>query len=143
MALTGCIGTTDPAVELGAEVWINQTLVIDIPHVTADTAFSCPLDDTEASHSLRIVLKNKLPHHTKIDSQGNILQDARLLVKDIAFDEIPLGQVFFAQTVYAHDFNSTRDKILDEFSGEMGCNGTVTLEFTTPFYLWLLENIQR
>ena len=45
------------------------------------------------------------------------------------------------QAVYTHDFNGTQPEIEDTFFGEMGCNGTVSLRFTTPIYLWLLENM--
>ena len=43
--------------------------------------------------------------------------------------------------IYRHDYNGTTDPFDDEFYGEMGCNGTVSLKFTTPIYLWLLENL--
>jgi len=42
---------------------------------------------------------------------------------------------------YQHDFNGTGNPTIDKFYGEMGCNGTVSLKFTTPIYLWLLENM--
>jgi hypothetical protein len=38
------------------------------------------------------------------------------------------------------DFNPPK-LIKDKFYGSMGCNGTITFEFNTPFYLWLLENM--
>jgi len=140
--ITGTIGTTDGSAELGAEIWSDQTLVLDVPHITADVQFSYEIDDNDnCKHSLKIVLKNKLPVHTQIDSQGNILQDARLTVQNIAFDEIELGQVFIDKAVYTHNFNGTQDEVQDRFYGEMGCNGTVQLDFTTPIYLWLLENM--
>jgi hypothetical protein len=45
------------------------------------------------------------------------------------------------QAVYTHDFNGTQQEIQDEFYSEMGCNGTVSLKFSTPIYLWLLEHM--
>jgi len=42
---------------------------------------------------------------------------------------------------YCHDFNGTQPAVVDRFHGSLGCNGTVTLKFTTPIYLWLLENM--
>lgn len=140
-AITGVIGTTDSVASLGAEVWIDQTLVIDIAHIDQDTKFSCKVEDDEGLHCLKIVLKNKKPEHTKIDEHGNILQDARLVIKEIAFDEIVLGQTFIDRTVYTHNFNGTQQEATERFYGEMGCNGTVSLEFTSPFYLWLLEHM--
>lgn len=139
--INGCIGTTDASAELGAEVWVDQTLVIDVPHVTEDIDFSQVIDDDGLGHCLKIVLKNKLQSHTKIDEQGNIIQDARLIVKNISFDEIQLEQVFVDQAVYTHNFNGTQAEVQEKFYGEMGCNGTVTLQFDAPVYIWLLENI--
>lgn len=140
--ITGCIGTTDASAELGVEVWVNNTLVVDILHVTENTAFSHDIDDDiPGVNCLKILLKNKQTKHTVVDDQGNITKDARITVKDIAFDEIDLGQVFIDQAVYTHNFNGTQDEIQDRFYGEMGCNGTVTLEFESPVFIWLLENM--
>ncbi len=139
--INGCIGTTDASAELGAEVWVDQTLVVDVPHVTGDIDFSQVIDDDGLGHCLKIVLKNKLQSHTKIDEQGNIIQDARLIVKNISFDEIQLEQVFVDQAVYTHNFNGTQAEVQEKFYGEMGCNGTVTLQFDAPVYIWLLENM--
>jgi hypothetical protein len=50
--------------------------------------------------------------------------------------------MFSEQAEYHHDCNGTAQQvILDKFYREMGCNGTVSLKFTTPVYLWLLENM--
>jgi hypothetical protein len=45
------------------------------------------------------------------------------------------------QLVYEHNANGTGPLVQDKFYGEMGCNGTVTLEFSSPTYLWLLEQM--
>ena len=97
--------------------------------------------EDEADHELRFVMKNKTVAHTQIDLSGNIVTDARLTISDVAFDEIKLGQMFIDQTQYTHDFNGSQPEITDRFYGEMGCNGTVSLQFTTPIYLWLLEHM--
>ena len=86
-------------------------------------------------------MKHKTTEHTKIDEQGNIITDACLTVSNLAFDEIELKQIFINQAVYTHDFNGTQTEIQDKFYGNMGCNGTVTLKFATPIYLWLLEHM--
>jgi len=49
--------------------------------------------------------------------------------------------VFLDRAVYVHDFNGTGKFVNKQFFGEMGCNGTVELKFSSPFYLWLLENM--
>jgi len=87
------------------------------------------------------VLKNKTAEHTQVDDHGNIITDARLLITDLAFDEIKLGHMLVEQAVYTHNFNGTGATIQDKFYGELGCNGTVSLKFSTPMYLWLLEHM--
>jgi hypothetical protein len=86
-------------------------------------------------------MKNKIQEHTVVDSDGNIISDAMLTIANITFDDIKLGHLFTEQAVYHHDFNGTQDPIKDKFFGDMGCNGYVSLRFTTPIYLWLLENM--
>ena len=95
----------------------------------------------DGEHTLKLILKNKTAAHTKIDEQGNILSDATLAISNLAFDEIKLGHMVTKLATYDHDFNGTKAPVQDQFYGEMGCNGTVSLGFTTPIYLWLLENM--
>lgn len=99
------------------------------------------LADDDAEHVLVFELSGKTAEHTKIDQSGAILQDTTVSVQDLAFDEIRLGQLFYEKAIYEHDFNGTGNRIKEKFYGTMGCNGTVRLEFTTPIYLWLLENM--
>ena len=49
--------------------------------------------------------------------------------------------MFVEQAVYTHDFNGTSKATENKFYGELGCNGTVSLKFSTPMYLWLLEHM--
>jgi hypothetical protein len=42
---------------------------------------------------------------------------------------------------YHHDTNGSTAPVTDSFYGTMGCNGRVEMRFTTPIYLWLLENM--
>jgi hypothetical protein len=85
-------------------------------------------------------MANKMLDHTRVDSDGNIVADSRLTVSDLEFDEILLDQLFFDLATYTHSTNGLGPETQNKFYGEMGCNGTVELKFTTPVYLWLLEN---
>ena len=99
-------------------------------------------DDTDDQpHVLEFVLSGKTIEHTKITDQGEITSDVRVRIQDIAFDDIEIDQIVSELAEYNHDFNGTQPAIVDQFYGEMGCNGTVRLKFTTPIYLWLLENM--
>ena len=142
VSITFNLSTTDAMAELGFEAWIDQRKFLDLDHVKETQPVTVELDDQDdAEHELRLVLKNKTAEHTQVDEQGNIITDARLLITDVAFDEIRLGHMFFEQAVYTHDFNGTGAITQDKFYGELGCNGTVSLKFATPMYLWLLEHM--
>jgi hypothetical protein len=135
------LNTSNPSTPLGVEIWIDNNRVFDIEHLQGLYNFEHLLDDSEGERELRFVLKNKLPSHTEVDSNGNIISDSTISIKDISFDEILLGEIVTTNAVYTHAFNGTGEKTQDKFYSDMGCNGEVSLKFTTPIYLWLLENM--
>ena len=139
--ITGFIDSSDKKITLGTEVWIDNICVVNVEHVNRIVHFSHVLEEDNAEHELRIVMKYKTPDHTELDDAGTIIRDAMLSISDVKFDEIELGQVFLNKTVYTHDFNGSQPSVDDQFFGEMGCNGTVSLKFSAPTYLWLLENM--
>ena len=139
--ITGSIDSSDKKIPLGTEVWIDNICVVNVEHVDQVVCFSHELADDDGEHELRIVLKHKTEDHTDVNEAGEIVRDARLLISDVKFDEVALGYTFIKKTVYTHDFNGSGNDVQDQFFGEIGCNGTVSLKFTTPSYLWLLENM--
>ena len=139
--ISGFIDSSDKKIPLGTEVWIDNICVINVEHVNRIVHFSHVLEEDNAEHELRIVMKHKTSDHTELDSAGNIIRDAMLSISDIKFDEIALGQVLLNKAVYTHDFNGSQPPVDDKFFGDLGCNGTVSLKFTAPTYLWLLENM--
>jgi len=98
-------------------------------------------DSQEQEHTLVFEMSGKRPEHTQLDAQGEIVQDRLILISDIAFDDIMLAHVVSERAEYQHDHNGTTRITANKFFGAMGCNGQVTLRFTTPIYLWLLENM--
>ncbi len=138
--ISGFVDSSDKKIPLGTEVWVDNTCVINVEHVDRIVHFSHVLTEDDAEHELRIVMKHKTPDHTELDHAGNIIRDAMLTVSDVKFDEIALGKVFLDKSVYTHDFNGSGESVQDQFFGDMGCNGTVSLKFSTPAYLWLLEH---
>lgn len=135
------IGTTDANAKLALEIYIDDRLLWATDHVTKTTPLTFDIEEDDAEHVLRFVMTNKTDKHTTIDETGKITTDARLTVTDLAFDEIQLKQIFIEKSIYTHDFNGTKDLVNQRFYGEMGCNGTVSLAFSSPIYLWLLENM--
>lgn len=135
------ISSTNPTAVVGLEIWLDSTQIYNTEHVADPVNFVHEFADTDGEHQLQFVMKNKTPDHTTLDADGNILTDCCICISNISFDEIQLGQIFIEKAVYEHNFNGTADTVKDQFFGEMGCNGTATLAFTTPIYLWLLENM--
>ena len=127
--------------DLAVEIWIDNNKFFDSCVEPGEKHVVHDLSEDEAEHVLQIVLKNKTQDHTTLDTNGNIIADALITVKNIAFDEINIDQLFYENSAYTHDCNGTAEIAAHEFFGPMGCNGTVKLQFSTPFYIWLLEHM--
>lgn len=127
---------------LGLEIWLNDCKLFDQHSVNDTQNFEsecADLDDQPCS--LRFVLKNKQSQHTRIDSDNNIVSDSTIAITNVCFDEINIDQIVFEQAKYQHNFNGNGVETIEKFYGTLGCNGTVELTFTTPVYLWILENM--
>lgn len=117
----------------GVEIYNNQ--------ISQKVEFSSSISEEGAEHELQLVMSGKTADHTKIDEQGNILKDAMLSCCDFYVDGIDISKLFFAMATYSHNFNGNGNQVEEKFYGNLGCNGSVSFKFTTPFYLWLLENM--
>ena len=135
------IGSTDSTADLGIEVWLNDLKLLDLNHVPETLNFCHEISDADQDYVLKFQLKNKTAAHTEIDSENRIVKDACVTVTNLQFAGIPMGQVFFDMAVYEHDYNGTGTPTQEKFYGQMGCNGTVSLAFSTPIYMWLLEHM--
>ena len=123
-------------------VSIDHDVIYESVHVRDPAEIQYSLsDDDDGRHELTFELFGKLPEHTILDKDGNIVSDAMITISNIEIDKIDINQIVQFQAVYNHDFNGTQAPKEDKFYGDMGCNGQLKLKFTTPFYLWLLENM--
>ena len=128
--------------DLNLQVKLDGNIIWDgYPDLEVQTVSHDFDDDAEQDHVLEFLMHNKLPEHTVIDSTGMILQDRCIHISRMCFDDIELGHTFHEITQYYHDHNGTTDPITDQFYGTMGCNGRIEMRFSTPIYLWLLENL--
>lgn len=99
---------------------------------------------TQGPHEFKIRLENKSDRDVEKDGHGTIINDLLLNVESIEIDGIDLGQLKWE----ASEFRADHEKIIN---GEnmthlkncvnMGWNGTYSIKFDSPFYLWLLENM--
>ena len=135
------ISPSDLACPLGVEVWVDQQQIFNTEHLAATVNISHDIDENNAEHELRVVLKHKKTEHTTVDADGNITQDAVINVGSFKFGVIDVNQIVQDLAIYTHNFNGSGDTTQSKFFGSMGCNGTVSLKFTTPVWFWLLEKI--
>lgn len=135
------LASTDSTVPLGMRILLDDKTIYENFHIKDQENVEYKLSDVDAEHTLVFELFGKLPSHTKINESGEILKDALIFIKDLTIDDIDISQVMQDLAVYRHNFNGTSDTIEDVFRNAVGCNGTVSLKFTTPVYLWLLENM--
>ena len=102
--------------------------------------FQTELDTT---HELRFKLYDKIAEDTLIDSDGNILEDTLVTIDDIKFEGVKLEHGFTSNLkncYYEHDSNSHGELVRHLCLGTLGCNGDMVITFTSPIYIWLLEN---
>ena len=140
-AITFDLDSTDYTAKLAFDVLLNDTVVFATEHVAQAITVVFDVDDDDGEHELKFVLKNKTHNHTAIDEHCIIVSDAVLSIANVSMDGIKLGHMFFEQTHYYHDTNGSQRLAEHEFFGAMGCNGYVSLKFSTPLYLWLLETM--
>jgi hypothetical protein len=141
ITVTFDLTSSDYAAALGFEVLLDDVVLLSIDHVNKATPVSVDIDDDDGEHEFKFVMKHKTQEHTIVDENDNITSDAMLNIANVTFDNIKLGYLFVEQCVYHHSFNGSQAPVEDKFFGDMGCNGHVSLKFTTPIYLWLLENM--
>ena len=102
----------------------------------------CFPDEQTEGHVLEIELSGKQPEDTEIDYRGVILKDKLLEISDFILDGVDLSKIIYQHAVYTHNHNNpTKENTQQPFYGIMGCNGTVRFEFSSPTYIWLLENM--
>ena len=133
--------SSDVSVPLGMTISIDGQPVWHSNHVAEAVTWQHEVDDTPGEHRLTFEMFGKSSDHTEVDEQGNIVKDAVLTVRDIKLDDIDISEIITNKAKYHHDFNGSQPQLEDKFFSDLGCNGQVVLEFTTPIYIWMLENM--
>ena len=105
--------------------------------------FNVSLSDDEL-HTLNIEYRNKdSVNDVVLNNNGDIINDKRVEITSIQFEEIKLDvfqldhETLFYTTSDSQGINST-----SAFEAcKLSWNGITTLKFSTPIYIWLLENL--
>jgi hypothetical protein len=123
-------------------ILVNEKL-IETKEISAPSGESFYVEfDTELEegpHKLHIRLDNKDWSDTVQNAdKTEILKDMLLNIKSVEIDTINIGDIVFTHSLFTGDDpdRPVLDKCVD-----LGWNGTWTLPFETPFYIWLLETL--
>lgn len=112
---------------------IDQDLIEDYAF-TSDTAeITIPVDLVEGTHSLFVELYGKTANNTKIDADGNIIQDQTVELINMYVDDILLPD--FYKWLGTYKFNNQ----IHLQALKWGCNGVWTWDMQIPLVSWLLD----
>ena len=111
--------------------------------------FEAELEEGKES-SLVIKRTNKGKNQTVVNEKGDILKDQLLHTKSIEIDDIDIGGLIY-EGVYTPTYPepwATQQKdagveLQESFKNvtKMGHDGEWKFTFSSPFYMWLLENL--
>lgn len=134
------IRSTDAGRALPFAVQIDRDPFVVLQSIGAETQIQIPIDDSVAGdHSINFLLLEKPENYTQVD-QGKIVSDVVLEIIDLKLGSIELRHLVIDQARYTHDYHGLEPMAARQFSGVMGCCGTVSWPVKFPFYLWLLEH---
>ena len=111
--------------------------------------FEAELEE-DKNYDLIINRSGKGANQTVVNEKGDILKDQMLHIKRIEIDEIELGSLIFTGLYtpkypepWATQMVESGKELKESFTNvtQMGHNGEWKFSFTTPFYMWLLENL--
>ena len=141
VTISGTITSTDFSAVVGAEIWIDQTCVLDVEHVDQVYTWQYQMPaSVEGQHRVRYVMKGKNNSHVEMDSSGQIVKEVSLQFTELKFDDLDIQQMSLGSSVYTHDFNGNGLTTTENYGGYAGCNGTIDIYFSLPYYIWYLEN---
>ena len=104
----------------------------------------------EQKYNLILNRSGKGSNQTIVNEKGDILKDQLLHIKIINIDEIDIGALVFDGVYtpiypepWATQQRESGNDLRDSFKNvtTMGFDGEWRFAFTSPFYMWLLENL--
>jgi hypothetical protein len=91
-------------------------------------------------HELIMYIRGKTKSYTDVDEDGSIKNDVLVSIKNIEFNEIPLGSLISKYCSYEPEYRRTNKPVFDHNTINLGFNGQWHLKFETPAYLWMFKN---
>ena len=103
------------------------------------------VEASEGAHTIAVQLLNKDPSTDVVkNSDDSVAKDMLLNIESIEIDDIDLGHLRYTMSKYQLDKKQLyNNQITDQIDNcvNLGFNGRYILEFSSPFYIWLLENM--
>ena len=106
--------------------------------------------EEDKKYNLIINRSGKTKNQTVINEKGDILKDQLLHIKSMEIDEIDIGALVY-EGIYTPQYpepwatQQRKDgvELKESFRNvtSMGHDGEWRLSFSSPFYMWLLENL--
>jgi hypothetical protein len=121
----------------GARVYINETLIHE-GLIEDPTEMSWSGDLADGDHKIVIEMYGKIPGDTVMDGD-TIVNDVVLNIDSIAIDEIELDQLLWSNSEYFPKDENAPESMIECVN--LGWNGRWELNFSSPVYLWFLENL--
>jgi hypothetical protein len=124
-------------------IWLDDHQVVASEIVgTAQQEIKFERSVDDGLHTLKIRLENKNTNDTVLEN-GEVVKDMLLNIDDVMIDDISLGNILWsAEYILDHpqEYQGQTITKLDNCVN-LGWNGTYVLKFTSPFYIWLLEQL--
>jgi len=124
-------------------VWLDDHVVVQSEIASkSEQIINFERRVTEGSHQLKIRLENKTTADTDIKND-EVIDDMLLNINDITVDDISLGNLLWSAEYILDKPQIYKGQTIDHLDGcvNLGWNGTYTLKFSSPFYIWLLEKL--
>jgi len=135
------VENTDVSHLLFLEIIVDDQVTFSRSKIEGTQIITFDFPDIDGTHCMQLNMSGKTVLDTIIDSQGNFIKNPMLKISDIKFENINCDLIIVKSAVYTHTFNGAQPQINDIFGGYMGCSGTVSFNFSTPIYSWLLDTI--
>jgi len=124
-------------------IWLDDHAVIQSEIVSeAQQPVTFKHTINEGLHTLKIRLENKTSADTVIEN-GEVVKDMLLNIDDITIDDISLGNLLWSAEYILDHPQEYKGQTITKLDNcvNLGWNGTYTLKFASPFYIWLLEKL--
>lgn len=97
---------------------------------------SATLEVDESTHKIGFTLNNKSARDTVLDESKNIISDTLITLEKLQIDGIDVTELFLKNAVFE---DQTGKQVA--VTRNVGINGTYSMEFSVPYYEWLLSKV--